>query len=265
MTNEGAVAFMTTPQRRKHLIRKLLKGIETGDPDAVAVVDEAKYIQHNPQTHEGSEGLAELFARLSKTNPRVNIVRAFADGDFVFAHTEYDFSTRRIGFEVFRFEGDRAVEHWDNIQPRRGPNASGHSMVNGPTEPSDFDRTERNRGIVRCLIEDVLIRRHLDLLPTYIDANHFVQHSPDLEDGIDSLRSALEATSDGSPVIDYHHLHRTLAEGSFVLTVCEGALAGVHSAFYDLFRIADGKIAEHWDTVEAVAPKSEWKNQNGKF
>ena len=74
---------MTTPEQRKELIRRLLKGIETGDPASVAVVNEAKYIQHNPQTHEGSEGLAALFARLAKTNPRVNVVRAFADGDFV--------------------------------------------------------------------------------------------------------------------------------------------------------------------------------------
>jgi len=60
-----------------------------------------------------------------KTSPRVNLVRVFSDGDHV--HTEYDFSTRRIGFEVFRFEGDMTVEHWDNIQPRRGPGPSGHN------------------------------------------------------------------------------------------------------------------------------------------
>ena len=67
--------------------------------------------------------------------PRVNVVRAFEDGEFVFGHTEYDFATRRIGFEIFRFEGNQAVEHWDNIQPRiEGPNESGHSMVDGPTE-----------------------------------------------------------------------------------------------------------------------------------
>jgi len=89
-------------------IRDLLKAIETGDPAPVAVVNEAKYVQHNPQTHEGSEGLAALFKRLSETGPRVNIVRAFEDGDFVFAHTEYDFARRKIGFEVFRFEDGKA-------------------------------------------------------------------------------------------------------------------------------------------------------------
>jgi predicted SnoaL-like aldol condensation-catalyzing enzyme len=47
--------------KKKHQIRALLKGIETGDAAAVAVVNEGKYIQHNPQTHEGSEGLAALF------------------------------------------------------------------------------------------------------------------------------------------------------------------------------------------------------------
>ena len=102
--------------RRKDQICWLLKGIETGDAAVTKVVNEDKYIQHNPQTHEGSEGLEALFKRLSKTSPRVNVVRVFEDGDYVFAHTEYDFASSNIGFEIFRFEDDRAVEHWDNIQ-----------------------------------------------------------------------------------------------------------------------------------------------------
>jgi len=34
--------------KRKEKIRALLKGIETGDPAAVAVVSSETYIQHNP-------------------------------------------------------------------------------------------------------------------------------------------------------------------------------------------------------------------------
>ncbi len=60
----------------------MLKGIETGDPESVKVANQEQYIQHNPHTHEGGEGLAALFKRLSKTNPKVNIVRIFADGDY---------------------------------------------------------------------------------------------------------------------------------------------------------------------------------------
>ncbi len=250
---------------RKDSIRALLKGIETGDPAAVAVVNEDKYIQHNPQTQEGSEGLAALFKRLSKTSPRVNIVRAFSDGDYVFAHTEYDFATRRIGFEVFRFEGDQAVEHWDNIQPRRGPNPSGHTMVDGATTVADPDSTEANRAIVRSFVEDILISRRLDRLDSYIGGTPFTQHNPEMADGLPALRAALEAQSVDGVMIGYDKSHRVLAEGSFVLSVSEGTLDGVHTSFYDLFRLAEGKIVEHWDTIEAIPPPSEWKNQNGKF
>ena len=243
----------------------MLKGIETGDPDSVAVVNPDKYIQHNPQTHEGGEGLAALFKRLSKTSPRVNIVRIFADDDFVFGHTEYDFSTSRVGFEVFRFEGDQTVEHWDNIQSRQGPNLSGHSMVDGPTEVADLAKTEKNRELVTEFLDRVLIGRDLQKLPGFV-SNTYTEHNPMLSDGLSSLNAHLaRQTNGGSPFIQYEEQHRILAEGNFVLSVCEGTRDGVHTSFYDLFRIENGVIVEHWDTTEAVPPPSEWKNENGKF
>ncbi|MEX0347809.1 MAG: nuclear transport factor 2 family protein [Paracoccaceae bacterium] len=253
------------PQANKDRIRALLKSIETGDPEPISVVNEAKYIQHNPQTHEGSEGLAALFARLSKTSPRVNIVRAFEDGDFVFAHTEYDFATRRIGFELFRFEDGQAVEHWDNIQPRLGPNPSGRSMVDGPTEASDHALTETNRALARTFVETVLIAGDLDRLAEFIPGDRYIEHNPDLNDGLAALRPALEQTEGDRRRIEYQRLHRVMAEGNFVLCISEGQRSGQHCAFFDLFRVADGMLAEHWDTTEKIAPKSEWKNQNGKF
>jgi len=99
-------------QKRIAKIHKLLKGLETGDPDSIEeVIHPDRYIQHNPQTNTDKQGLKDLFARISKTNPHVHFVRSFFDGDFVFLHTEYDFATRRIGFEVFRFEELYTVEH----------------------------------------------------------------------------------------------------------------------------------------------------------
>lgn len=251
--------------KRKQSIRALLEAIETGDPAAVAVVSTERYVQHNPQTHEGSAGLAELFAELAKSSPRVDIVRLFADGDYVFGHTEYDFGSPRIGFEVFRFDGEQAIEHWDNIQPRHGPNPSGHGMVDGPVDACDLERTEDNRETVRCFVAQVLVGGELDKLERYVGAD-FTEHNPRLADGIAALRAALsEPAADGDARIRYQRNHRVLAEGNFVLAVSEGSLDGIHSAFYDLFRLADGRLVEHWDTTEAIPPRSEWKNDNGKF
>jgi len=250
---------------KKEQICELLKGIETGDPAAVSVVNEDKYIQHNPQTHEGSEGLAVLFKRLSKTSPHVNIVRVFEDGDFVFAHTEYDFATRNIGFEIFRFEGNQAVEHWDNIQPRKGPNSSGNTMVDGSTEVIDHEKTEYNREIILSFVNEVLIKRRLNKLNDYINDN-YIEHNPRIGNNLSALRSALSTPASNSSVsIQYNKNYRILAEGDFVLSVCEGTMNGIHSSFYDLYRIAKGKIVEHWDTTEKIPPQDEWKNENGKF
>lgn len=252
---------MTT---KKDLLRKFLKGIETGDAMAAAVVNEEKYIQHNPQTHEGSEGIAALFARLSKTSPRVTFMRVFEDGDYAFAHNEYDFASLRVAFEVFRFEDGQAVEHWDNIQPKLGPNPSGRGMLDGTTEIVDHDKTEVNRALVRAFVDEVLIGRQHDRLEHYLD-DDIMQHNPEIADGVAALRSALEVTANGEFAIQYDQIHRVLAEGNFVLCVSEGKRNNVHSSFYDLFRVAEGSIVEHWDTIEAIPPPSEWKNKNGKF
>ena len=63
----------------------------------------------------------------------------------------------------------------------------------------------------------------------------------------------------------YSKNHKVLGQGNFVLSVSEGKFLNKHSSFYDLFRIEDGKIVEHWDTIEEIPAKDQWKNLNGKF
>ena len=246
-------------ETRKHGIIQLLKGIETADPESVKVIHPQQYIQHNPQTNTGREGLLELFQRLSQTHPRVNIVRIFSDGDFVFGHTEYDFSTRRIGFEIFRFEGNLAVEHWDNIQPRQGPNPSGHSMVDGLSEATELEHTERNRKSIKEFIRRVLIQQEWHAFHDFVSVN-LIQHHPELADGLESWLHFLTQTTQ-----TYIQMHRVLAEGNFVLAACEGRINEQAYSFYHLFRLSQDKIVEHWNTTEKIPDPIEWKNKHGKF
>ena len=76
-----------------------------------------------------------------------------------------------------------------------------------------------------------------------------------MADGLPALRLALaEPPSNGKRMIKYKRMHRLLAEGNFLLCISEGFRNGVHSSFYDLFCVADGKLVEHWDTTEAIPP-----------
>eukprot|EP01042_Synura_sphagnicola_P023354 gene23354-biopygen22608 len=101
---------------REQQVVDLLKSIETGDPGPAAVIHPGQYIQHNLGVADGLEGFGAVRAQLPPGSARVNTARVFEDGDFVFAHTDYNFFGPKIGFDVFRFEEGRIVEHWDNLQ-----------------------------------------------------------------------------------------------------------------------------------------------------
>lgn len=138
-------------------------------------------------------------------------------------------------------------------------------MIDSSTEATDHAHTEENRKLVQAFVESVLIKGDLDRLTDFLNPQDFTDHNPRLGEGIDALQQELASTHEGQRRINYQHNHRILAEGNFVLSISEGGFEGKHTAFYDLFRVSERKLVEHWDTTEKIAPKSEWKNNNGKF
>ncbi len=244
----------------------LLKSIETGDPAPASVIDPGKYIQHNLAVADGLEGFAALLAQLPPGSAKVNTIRVFQDGAYVFAHSEYDFLGPKIGFDVFRFENGSIVEHWDNLQDKpASPNPSGRTMTDGPSQADDLHATQANKTLVRRFVEDVLVNGRLDRLASYFEGDNYLQHNPLIADGLSGLTSALKALADQGVTLKYDRIHQVLGKGNFVLVMSEGEFAGAHTAFFDLFRVQNGKIAEHWDTIETIPLRSGWKNTNGKF
>jgi predicted SnoaL-like aldol condensation-catalyzing enzyme len=251
---------------QKKQVTELLKSIETGDPKPAGAINPEKYIQHNLGVADGIGGFGAVLALLPKGSAKVHTVRVFQDGEFVFAHTEYDFFGPKIGFDVFRFEAGKIVEHWDNLQETpKSPNPSKHTMTDGSTELNDVTKTAENKALVRRFVDDVLVNGKLDRLGGYFDGDKYIQHNPQISDGLTGLGTALEALAKAGITMKYDKVHRVLGEGNFVLVVSEGQFGGKHVAFYDLFRVENGKIAEHWDTIEPIPVESEWKNRNGKF
>lgn len=249
----------------KQQVVELLKSIETGEGKPLASINPGKYVQHNLAVGDGLAGLRALLQSLPKGSAKVNTVRVFQDGDFVFAHTEYNFFGPKVGFDIFRFEDGKIVEHWDNLQETAAkPSPSGHTMLDGPTTASDLDKTAANKALMQIYMDDILQGRR-DKFASYFDGNNYIQHSPLVADNLTGLFAGLQALAKQGLAVKYERVHRVLGEGNFVLVVAEGSFGGRPSSYYDLFRIQNGKIAEHWDTIEPIPPRAEWKNSNGKF
>jgi predicted SnoaL-like aldol condensation-catalyzing enzyme len=253
--------------RKKHKTTAIAKSIETGKRFPLHYIDSRRYVQHNLALGDGLGPLLEYFDQLPDGTSTVDPVRAFEDGDISLAHLEYYLEGygHVAGFEVHRWEDDRIVEHWDNLQPIPDqPSPSGHTMLDGPTEPDELDRTEHNKRRAEEFVTTILTDRKIDALPEFIDGERYIQHNPKWGDGAAELHRML-ATTEGPDAVVYHTLHRVLGEGNFCLTMSEGSAGGEHSALFDLFRLSDGKVVEHWDVVERIPPRAEWKNDNGKF
>ena len=244
----------------------LLNSLNTGDQTPISYINPNKYIQHNLAVGDGLAGFGAVVKNAPPQGFKAEVIRAFQDGDFVFIHTKYDFFGPKAGFDIFRFEDGLIVEHWDNLTEITPPNPSGRTQFDGATEMTDKEKTLANKAIVKGFIKDVLMNGETDKLTHYINPNKYLQHNSSVADGLDGLGAALKYFADNGLVMEYDKVHKVLGEGNFVLSTSEGKFGkGDHVAFYDLFRLEHGQIVEHWDIIQAIPTKSEWKNQNGKF
>ena len=119
--------------------------------------------------------------------------------------------------------------------------------------------------MLKDFVTTVLIGGEFDKLTNYFDGDNYIQHNSMIGDGLSGFGKAIEEMAKQGITMVFEKNHILLGEGNFVLSVTEGTFAGKPTSFYDLFRIENGKIAEHWDTIETILPKSERKNSNGKF
>ncbi|OQV21396.1 hypothetical protein BV898_04605 [Hypsibius exemplaris] len=252
----------------KKQIFDLLKAIETGDPTAAPFnVIAPTYIQHNLGAGDTKAGILAVLPFVPKT-AKVTIVRVFQDGEFVFAHSQHDVFGSEIAFDVYRFEDGLVVEHWDNLQATPNTtNPSGRSMIDGAREVEvvSAEVAKGNKALVRAFVEEILVNNRLDRLESYFDGDDFLQHSPGAADGVSGLIAAIESRNAAGKEVKYNRIRLILGEGDFVLTASEGTEGGVLTAFYDLFRMENGKLAEHWDVVEPILPRDQWKNNNARF
>lgn len=268
---EAADAGRTPEQQAKvDAALELIDTFATGDSAKAAALLAEGYIQHNLAYGTGRDAFTGSVDYLAAADAPTLVanVRSFVDGDYVFLQTVYNFAGagEQVAFDVFRFDEDgKIAEHWDNLAPLSKPNPSKHTQYDGPKQAADFDKTEENRAVVEAFLVDVMQGQNPDKTPDYFDGDAYIQHNTGIADGVSGLSDALAALAEQGIEMIYDTTHLVLAEGDMVLAISEGAFGGEPTAYFDLWRVQDGKIAEHWDVMETIPAADTWANDNGKF
>ena len=254
-------------------IQKALELINTfasGDTEKAKSLLAEGYIQHNLAYGTGRDafiGSVEYLAS-APVKTTVHNIRAFEDGNKVFLQTVYNFAGagEQVAFDIFRLDENGLIaEHWDNLAAKAAPNPSGRTQIDGTMELKDLDKTEDNRELVKNFLYDVMQGKRPEKTADYFNGDIYIQHNTGIADGLSGLSAALSALAEQGIQMIYTTTHQVLAQGNFVLAVSEGTFGGAPTSYYDLWRVENGKIAEHWDVMETIADKSTWQNQNGKF
>ena len=226
------------------------------------------YIQHNPAVPTGAAPILGLIPGLKESGIEVDIHRVITEGDMVVLHTAYNNAQAfgadtLVGFDVFRVEDGKVAEHWDNLTPLTPPNPSGHTQTDGPTEITDLDKTAENKALVTDFVNTILKDGDVDRITEFLSTETYIQHNSNIADGLDGLGAALAGMAEQGIQMIYTDVHIVVAKGNFVFTASEGTFADKPTAFYDLFRVEDGKIVEHWDVIADIP--AEMAHDNGKF
>ncbi|MEH2179533.1 nuclear transport factor 2 family protein [Nostoc sp.] len=239
----------------------VLQGIGSGDPDlATKYINPKKYIEHNPHSADGVNGLRKYISQFSKEKNHLKVVRAFQDGHYVFTQEDGLILGQNTFFDVFRFEDDLIVEHWVFSAKAAPPNESGHTQVDGPTQAKSSEDTEKNKAMMREYYETVHISGDHSKILQYFSGDHCIRHEPGVRDGVGAFIHDLGILTQHRTIDDVKFL---LGERDFVFIAAVGTVEGEPCVYIDLYRVEDEKIVEHWGFPEKMPPQEEWKNNNG--
>lgn len=224
-----------------------------------------EYVQHNPFVPSGALGFIELLPVLREQDMRFTNHRLLADENYIVSHNAVENvpvtgHQNVVTFDVWRVEDGKLAEHWDNVtEHSTHKSPSGHTQVDGGKDIVDLDMTESNKTFVLDFVNTVLVNEMYSRFADYVSSD-VCQHSMNVGDGLESWKASLTS---GAERVSYDKVHLSVAEGNFVFSISEGSIGGRATSFYDLFRVNDREIVEHWDVLEEVP--EQWAHGNGKF
>jgi predicted SnoaL-like aldol condensation-catalyzing enzyme len=128
---------------------------------------------------------------------------------------------------------------------------------------ADGGKLEANKRLVMAFYDAAINRKDYDLAATFLGPQ-YRQHNPTAGDGAAGLKGFVSFLKAKFPA-QHGDIEHIVAEGDLVVL-------HVHStrgdgtpgrAIVDIFRVANGKVIEHWDVIQDIPEKS--ANENGMF
>lgn len=212
-----------------------------------ALTDE--YIQHNPSVKTGKAGFLEMITFLKQLpkpdNPKKPFMRIISEDNYVVLHFEVEFAgQKKTVLDLYRLDNGLIAEHWDAIKDSSPSTLNGNPEVEGPINIENKKLTDKNKSIVENYVEQVLVTRNFEQMSKYLNSN-LIQHNPEIDNGLVNLKSSY---SD----ILIKKVHRVIGEGNYVVTQSNGQKEGKEWVFYDVYRLENGKIIEHWSVGQLI-------------
>jgi predicted SnoaL-like aldol condensation-catalyzing enzyme len=135
--------------------------------------------------------------------------------------------------------------------------AADHAALLASPDP----RLAANKRLVYDMYRIVLQAGLADRAPEFISED-YIQHNPNAGQGLEGVQDYIRKTRPERPIADRLELPliQLIAEGDYVMTSfvrpeqnAEGQT--YYSTWFDLYRIENGKVAEHWDPMLKSDPK----------
>lgn len=117
---------------------------------------------------------------------------------------------------------------------------------------ADDTLTERNKSIVRDFYTTVLIGRNVDAAPRFVRTD-YIQHNPQVPTGLKGFMDTFRERFAQKLPSDYkRELLNVIGDKDMVVIYVRQTWTGRDSQHrqalgFDMFRVRDGMIAEHWD------------------
>jgi predicted SnoaL-like aldol condensation-catalyzing enzyme len=136
-------------------------------------------------------------------------------------------------------------------------------IIANSTEAANNKQQEINKQNVIAFYDKAINQKDFAAASTYL-GSRYTQHNPTAADGPEGLKNFIKFLRDNYPNA-HSEIKKVFADGDYVIlhvhSVREPGTRG--RAIFDLFKLENGKIVEHWDAVQDIPEKP--VNINGMF